>query len=211
MLDSNLACLPVSKSDFTGCCMGFVIDTLMSDHINVLCRNGFFSLYRISKIRNLLDRPTTEKLVHAFVTSQIDYCNSLLFGISKLQLARLQSLQNAASRLIHRTRRFESITPVLKDLHWLPITARIRFKILLITFKIILGIAPMYLRDLVKLYVPARDLRSNGSLLLIRLDVEAISTKCMAKKCLLFMRLCFGIICRLKANLLKTLFVLNVL
>ena len=117
-------------------------DGLMSDHINVLCRNGFFSLYRISKIRNLLDRPTTEKLVHAFVTSQIDYCNSLLFGISKLQLARLLSLQNAASRLIYRTRRFESITPVLKDLHWLPITARIRFKILLITFKIILGIVP---------------------------------------------------------------------
>ena len=139
-------------------------DGSMSDHINTLCRNGFFSLHRIAKIRKLLDNSTTEKLVHAFVTSHLDYCNSLLFGIPRGQLARIQSLQNAAARLVSRTRKFDHITPILKDLHWLPVEARIRFKILLLTFKIINGNAPVYLRDLLDLYVPARDLRSSDKL-----------------------------------------------
>ena len=141
-------------------------DGQMSDHIKKVCQNGFHSLYRIAKIRNLLDKSTTEKLVHAFITSQLDYCNSLLFGITKNQLARLQCLQNAAARLISRKRKFDHITPVLKDLHWLPVDARIRFKILLITFKIVHGIAPLYLKDLISLYVPPRDLRSSKKLLL---------------------------------------------
>ncbi|XP_070541651.1 uncharacterized protein [Ptychodera flava] len=107
-------------------------DGFMSDQINQICRNGYYSLYRISKIRKLLDRSTTETLIHAFVTSQLDYCNSLLYGVSKEQLSRLQSVQNAAARarLVTQSRKFDHITPVLIDLHWLPIEARIRFKVL---------------------------------------------------------------------------------
>ena len=142
-------------------------DGFMSDQINQICRNGCYSLYRISKIRKLLDRSTTETLIHAFVTSQLDYCNSLLYGVSKEQLSRLQSVQNAAARLVTQSRKFDHITPVLIDLHWLPIEARIRFKVLLITYKIINGIAPMYLSDLIELYVPARNLRSMEKLRLV--------------------------------------------
>ena len=125
-------------------------------------------MHRIAKIRKLLDKSTTEKLVHAFVTSHLDYCNSLLFGIPRGQLARLQSLQNAAARLVSRTRKFDHITPILTDLHWLPVEARIRFKILLLTFKIICGNAPIYLRDLLDLYVPSRVLQSSDKLCFIQ-------------------------------------------
>ena len=142
-------------------------DGFMSNHISQICRNGYFALSRIGKIRSLLDKATTEKLIHAFVTSRLDYCNSLLYGISKDQLARIQSIQNAAARLVSRTRKFDHITPVLIDLHWLPIEARIKFKVLLLTYKIVHGIAPLYLKELIKLYVPTRDLRSQNALRLV--------------------------------------------
>ncbi|XP_070560261.1 uncharacterized protein [Ptychodera flava] len=142
-------------------------DGSMSDHISHICKNGFYALRRIGKIRQLLDRPTTEKMVHAFVTSQLDYCNSLLYGVEKFQLGRLQSLQNAAACLVSRTRKFDNITPVFIDLHWLPVEARIKFKILLTTFKIVHRAAPLYLMDLIEIYTPTRDLRSSNSLRLV--------------------------------------------
>ncbi|XP_077987025.1 carboxypeptidase A4-like [Glandiceps talaboti] len=74
-------------------------DGSMSDQISHICKNGYFSLYKIGKIRKLLDKACTEKLIHAFVTSRLDYCNGLLYGIPKYQIDRLQSLQNAAARL----------------------------------------------------------------------------------------------------------------
>ena len=106
-------------------------------------------------------------MVHAFITSQLDYCNSLLYGVSKTQLDRLQSLQNAAARLVSRTRKFDHIPPVLIDLHWLPVDARINFKILLTAFKTIHRFAPLYLIDLLEIYTPVRDLRSADSLRLV--------------------------------------------
>src|SRR5688572_33052418 len=88
-------------------------------------------------------------MVHAFVCSRIDYCNSLLMGLPKLRLAPLQSVLNAAARLIARLPRFSHIsTFMIEDLHWLPLTARIQFKILFLTCKTFLGQAPRYLCDL---------------------------------------------------------------
>ena len=77
--------------------------------------------------------------------SRIDYCNSLLYGLPSVHLSKLQRVQNAAARLICGTPRFEHITPVLCDLHWLPIKLRISFKILILTFKAIHGLAPDYI------------------------------------------------------------------
>ena len=142
----------------------------MTSHINNICRSAYFALYRIGKIRSLIDVPTTEKLVHAFVTSRLDYCNSLLYGISKHQLQKLQSIQNAAARLITGTRKFDHITPILFKLHWLPVEQRIKFKIILITFKIISGKCPEYLSPLIDTRVPRRTLRSSHKLLLLRRD-----------------------------------------
>lgn len=100
------------------------------------------------------------------MTSRIDYCSSLYFGLQSVHLHRLQLVQNAAARLLTGTGKFASITPVLADLHWLPIKYRIDFKILLLTF--IKNIAPSYLADLLSLYTPSRALRSSGELVLVQ-------------------------------------------
>ena len=108
-----------------------------------------------------------EKLVHAFVTSRLDYCNALLSGCANAFLKPQQLVQNAAARILTRTKRFGHITPVLASLHWLPIKFRIDFKVLLITFKALNGLAPPYLKDLLHPYIPARTLRSQNAGLLI--------------------------------------------
>ena len=95
-----------------------------------------------------------------------DYCNSLLYGQPKCILRRLQSVLNSAARLIHLTSRHEHITPLLIQLHWLPIEHRITFKIAVITFKALHGAAPSYITDLMKPYTPGRLLRSSNQLLL---------------------------------------------
>ena len=98
-------------------------------------------------------------LVHAFVSSRLDYCNSLLYGLPNESLKKLQHVQNAAARIVTHTRKCDHITPVHCKLHWLPIEERIVFKILLLTFKCLNGLAPPYLSDLITKYVPRRNLR----------------------------------------------------
>ena len=139
----------------------------------------FFSLHRLSKIRPLLNQSATEKLVHAFVTSRLDYCNSILYGCPESQLKKLQSIQNSAARLVTRTRKRECITPILYNLHWLPIKYRIIFKLLLIVYKILANQAPLYLTDFIEVYVPGRaDLRSaNSDLFLLKRQDTRLTNK----------------------------------
>ena len=117
----------------------------MNAHVTKTCKAGFFYLHNICRIRKFLTQEITEKLIHAFVTSRLDYCNSLLYGLPSNLLPKLQRVQNAAARLIHRAPRFCHITPLLVDLHWLDIKSRIDFKIILLTFKAIHGQAPAYI------------------------------------------------------------------
>ncbi|MCJ8747469.1 hypothetical protein PDJAM_G00153810, partial [Pangasius djambal] len=123
------------------------------------------------KIRNILSLSDAEKLVHAFITSRLDYCNALLSGCSSKCINKLQIVQNAAARVLTRTRKYEHITPVLSTLHWLPVRLRIDFKILLLTYKALNGLAPQYLSDMLVPYVPPRLLRSKdaGCLLVPRI------------------------------------------
>ena len=94
---------------------------------------------------------------------------TLLFGLPKAQIARLQRVQNAAARLILGIGKFSHITPALYELHWLPVSLRIDYKILLLTFKCIYGLAPTYLSDLISIKSNALyNLRSTGKLLLDR-------------------------------------------
>ena len=86
--------------------------------------------------------------MNAFVISRLDYCNSILFGLPNTELQKLQRVQNTAARLICNMNKFDHITPILVKLHWLPVRYRINFKILLITFKVIHGLAPKYLSEL---------------------------------------------------------------
>jgi len=84
--------------------------------------------------------------VHAFVSSRLDSCNSLLAGVSSQLLQRLQVVKNAAARLVTGARRSEHMTPVLRDLHWLPVRQRITFKTAVLVYKCLHGMAPQYLQ-----------------------------------------------------------------
>ena len=107
--------------------LGVIFDQDMSfnAHIKQICKTAFFHLRNISKIRNILSQSDAEKLVHAFITSRLDYCNSLLSGSPKNSLRSLQLIQNAAARVLTGTRKREHISPVLASLHWLPLKSRI--------------------------------------------------------------------------------------
>ena len=82
------------------------------------------------------------------------------FILPKYQIQRLQSILNCAARLVKRHSKFDRASPLLFELHWLPVEQRITFKILLFVFKSLNGLAPFYLSDLISTYVPSRSLRS---------------------------------------------------
>ena len=113
----------------------------MATHISKTCSSAFYYLYNIRHIRKYLSKEHTEQLIHAFITSRLDYCNSLLYGIAEYQIKKLQRIMNASARLIYCAPKFCHITPILKELHWLPVRARIEFKLLLITYKVVKGLA----------------------------------------------------------------------
>ena len=105
-------------------------------------------------------------MVHAFISSRLDSCNALLYHLPKSLITKLQRVQNAAARIVTRASKHSSITSTLKDLHWLPIHARIEFKICTVTWKALHNSAPSYKKDLVTSYAPSRTLRSNHQCLL---------------------------------------------
>ena len=100
------------------------------------------------------------------VLCHLDYCNSLLYNMPDSQLGKLQIIQNSAARLITGTKKYSPITPVLQQLHWLPVKSRISFKILLLTFQCLHNMAPSYLQELLNKYTPTRNLRSSQKNLL---------------------------------------------
>ena len=135
-------------------------------HIANICRSAYYHLHSIYKIRCYLDQQSTKQLVHAMVISRLDTCNSLLYGLPATLVDRLQRVQNACARTIMKASRRDHVTPLLKELHWLPIKCRITFKILMLTYKCINGFAPDYLAKLLTVYDPPRQLRSCNQLFL---------------------------------------------
>lgn len=155
-------CRPFAKS------LGVYIDGAfkMDKQISSVVKTSFFQLRLLGKVKPYLPPSQLERVVHALITSRLDYCNSLYYGLDQLSIHRLQLVQNAAARLLTGTRRREHITPVLSSLHWLPVTFRIQFKILLFVFKSFHDLAPSYLSDMLNRYTPGRTLRSSDQLLL---------------------------------------------
>ena len=145
----------------------FMDNTLnMEVHVNKITSACYYNLRNIGKIRRNLTQDATKTLVQALVISQLDSLNALLHGVPDKLIKKLQLVQNRAARVIVRSNRQDHITPVLKDLHWLPVEVRINYKINLLTYKCLNGMAPTYLSDLIEEYQPARSLRSSSKGLL---------------------------------------------
>lgn len=157
-IDDNLIW---TKSDVRD--LGVRLDGHLTMDVQVknICKSAALALRRVGTIRKYLDNRNAEKLIHAFVTSKIDYCNSLLYGLPDKYIGKLQRIQNSAARIVTRTTKSEHITPVLRDLHWLPVSKRIIFKLMLLTYKSVNHMAPKYLTDLLQAYKPGRALRSS--------------------------------------------------
>lgn len=114
-----------------------------------------------------MSRSEIEMIIHAFISSRLDYCNSVFTCLSKKSLERLQVVQNAAGRLITRSPKCSHITPLLIKLHWLPIHYRVHFKILVLAYRALNDQAPFYIRELLQPYVPSRSLRCSDQGLLV--------------------------------------------
>ena len=144
--------------------LGVYLDTRLSmdHHIKKTCQACHYQLRNIGKIRNIIDTQTAQLLVHCFITSRLDYCNSLLKGIPKYHLERLQKLHNKAARIVKKSPLREDSKELLKGLHWLPVEHRIDFKLACLIFKCLNGLAPPYLDDLIEKYQPTKSLRSAG-------------------------------------------------
>lgn len=138
----------------------------MRSHINTIIRSTYAQIRSIAKIIQYLTHDAIVKICHAFITSRLDNMNSLLFNLPDCDLQKLQFVQNSTARLIMKQRRSEHITPILRQLHWLPIPFRIQYKLLLLVFKCLLQKAPSYLIDLITPYSPSRSLRSSSQLCL---------------------------------------------
>ena len=132
----------------------------MTHHVNSLCGASYVQLRQIGCIRQYITADATKSLVNSLVTSKLDYCNSLLNGVSKVTLQKLQRVQNTAARIVTKTPKYDHITPILKELHWLPVHHRLEFKILTLTYKALHHEAPKYIVDMLEVYMPRRNLRS---------------------------------------------------
>ena len=147
--------------------IGVMMDSRLNmvKHVNSITSACYFNLRNISKIRGNLTHEATVTLVQALVTSRLDSVNGLLYGLPDTLLQKLQLVQNNAARVIARVRKHDHITPVLINLHWLPVKYRIRYKISLMAFKCRKGLAPAYLCDLIEEHAPSRSgLRSEVEL-----------------------------------------------
>ena len=149
--------------------LGVYFDSTLSmkRQINCVSSSMLYHLRNISSIRRLLTQEATAMLIHSLVTSRLDYCNILYHGIPDKQLNKLQRVQNVAARILTCTKKFDHITPVLKSLHWLPVKARVEYKLLLTTYKAVNGLSPQYISTLLQEYVPVPSLRSKDKGLLV--------------------------------------------
>ena len=150
--------------------LGLYIDEAltMTDHINNLMRTCFGILRQLKTIRRCLPLETTKMLIHSFISSRVDYCNAAFAGLPASTLSRVQSVLNAAARLVYGARKYDHVTPLLRDrLHWLRMPERVTYKLCLLIYKCLHNLAPVYLSDAITplSMVPSRQrLRSSTSL-----------------------------------------------
>ena len=149
--------------------LGIFLDQTLSTEtqINQLCKVIYFQLRRLAKIRSFLTTEAANKLAVSLILSRLDYCNSVLSGLPQEKLCRLQWIQNHAARIMLRRSKRDSAVPLLRTLHWLPVRARIEYKVACLCHQSLHNKDfPSYLSELIQPYHPPRALRSQDSFLL---------------------------------------------
>ena len=144
--------------------LGVIFDNncTFRSHISVVCNSCFYHMRDQRRIRRHLDLASANLLATALVSSHLDYCNSLLYGIADTDFTRLQRVQNQLARLLTKSPPFTRSIPLLRFLHWLPVRLRILLKINLLTYKILREKQPVYLHSMLAASIPSRSLRSNN-------------------------------------------------
>ena len=145
--------------------LGVIFDKCLSmdDQVKFMCKTGFYHVKNLWRIRKFLKQEQANIAAHAFVTSKLDYGNSLLAGAPKYQIKKMQTVQNAAARVVTRTGKFDHISGKLKDLKWLPVNLRIKYKINLLTWKALHGKCPEYISELLTVRENGMDLRTGNT------------------------------------------------
>ena len=162
--------------------LGVHLDEMLSMkcHINKTCRVALFNLYKIRNIRSMLTVEACKTLMCALVLAHLDYCNSVLHGLPKCSVMKLQRVQNMAAKITLRRSKYDSAKATLKELHWLPIVSRIQYKIILLVFQCLHGAAPEYLQKHIKPKSSTKNLRSSDRHLI--LEVPDSSRKTFAER-----------------------------
>ena len=161
---SSICCSETARN------LGVIFDSAMNleSHIAHVCKIAYMNLRNIRKIRNVLTDQSASQLIHALISSRIDYCNSILYGMSDSVISDLQHIQNTAARILAKCgNSFIHSKIILKKLHWLPIKQRIVYKILITTYKAYHSIAPKYICDLITRREYKRELRTNDQMNLV--------------------------------------------
>ena len=135
----------------------------MAAHVHQTCRVCYFHLKNIASIRSCLTEQAAIRLVHSLVVSRLDYANALLFGITDVLIDKLQRVQNYAARLVVRCDRRDR--PHYSNIKETPLASGeaasdIIYKIILLTFRALNGLAPIYIVDMLHRHRPTRALRS---------------------------------------------------
>ena len=144
--------------------LGVMFDDSMSmrSAVSSLCKSMYFQIRKIGNVRQYLTENVTKQLISSLVLSKMDYCNSLYAGLPDEIIGRIQKVQNNAARVIFKKRKRDHVTPLMIELHWLPVKQRIVYKICVIVYKSLNGISPSYLTSKLHLYTPTRSLRSSS-------------------------------------------------
>ena len=154
--------------------LGVILDNnlTLTYHINETSRKATIAIRSIGRTRKYLTNENFKLLINALEISRLDYSNSILYGLPKRELDKLQRVQNTAARLITGSKQYDHIKPAFQKLHCLPVESRIIFKVILITFKILHGLSPAYLSSLLQEYHPSRSLGSSSKSLLTVLTMN---------------------------------------
>jgi len=144
--------------------LGVIIDNklTLNEHVNNVCMAARYQVRALRHVRKYVCEDVVKSIATSLVSARLDYCNAVFYGTSWKTIDKLQGVQNTLARVVKECSKYDHITPLLSELHWLPIEARIRHKIAGLTFKAVSTIKPSYLAELISTHTPAREFRSSS-------------------------------------------------